>query len=250
MEPKLDLSLDQFKLKADEIRKLKTRMHKLLASDINKLKNAAFSTFFDVLQQHPEMTEAQIMDAFATSFNLPATETTLLKQHLSSMQRSVAKHRAALMKSVGVEAAEAVPLQQLQAMFQIDFPRINQGVNRQVINTIQRSIVQGRDSSALVFKALKETKVLTHQAQSLANTALAMFDNAHAHATAQAGGIDTFELVGAPPQRAWCVEHYEKQYTRAEIDEMDNGQGLEVYSSCGGYRCRHEWLAVPDFMID
>lgn len=31
----------------------------------------------------------------------------------------------------------------------------------------------------------------------------------------------------------------------AEIERMDNGQGISVRSSCGGYNCRHYWLAVP-----
>lgn len=33
-----------------------------------------------------------------------------------------------------------------------------------------------------------------------------------------------------------------KAYTRAEIDDMDNGQGLPVFTSCGGYNCRHSWI--------
>ncbi len=33
-----------------------------------------------------------------------------------------------------------------------------------------------------------------------------------------------------------------KSYTRAEIDEMDNGQIPNVFISAGGWRCRHQWL--------
>lgn len=32
-----------------------------------------------------------------------------------------------------------------------------------------------------------------------------------------------------------------KTWTRAEIDAMDNGQIPGVFTSCGGYRCRHQW---------
>lgn len=33
-----------------------------------------------------------------------------------------------------------------------------------------------------------------------------------------------------------------KTYTRAQIDDMDNGTGLPVFTSGGGYRCRHLWI--------
>lgn len=33
-----------------------------------------------------------------------------------------------------------------------------------------------------------------------------------------------------------------KTYTRAEIDELDNGQIPNVMITCGGWRCRHQWL--------
>lgn len=32
-----------------------------------------------------------------------------------------------------------------------------------------------------------------------------------------------------------------RTWTRAEIDAMDNGQIPNVFLSCGGYRCRHQW---------
>lgn len=31
--------------------------------------------------------------------------------------------------------------------------------------------------------------------------------------------------------------------TRAEIDALDNGQLPNVFFTCGGYRCRHQWVA-------
>jgi len=35
-----------------------------------------------------------------------------------------------------------------------------------------------------------------------------------------------------------------RTYTRAEIDAMENGQTLDVYTTCGGHNCRHKWVAV------
>jgi hypothetical protein len=33
----------------------------------------------------------------------------------------------------------------------------------------------------------------------------------------------------------------DKTYTRDQIDKMNNGQGLPVFTTFGGYRCRHIW---------
>jgi len=35
-----------------------------------------------------------------------------------------------------------------------------------------------------------------------------------------------------------------KDYTRAEIDDMSNGQIPNVFISAGGWRCRHQWLVA------
>jgi FMN-dependent NADH-azoreductase len=35
-------------------------------------------------------------------------------------------------------------------------------------------------------------------------------------------------------------------YTKDEIKTMDNGQTQDVFTTCGGYNCRHKWVAVSD----
>lgn len=56
---------------------------------------------------------------------------------------------------------------------------------------------------------------------------------------------ERYTYMGAPVDkvmRPFCRERYMKTYTRAEIDAMDNGQGLSVWESGGGWRCRHQWV--------
>lgn len=49
--------------------------------------------------------------------------------------------------------------------------------------------------------------------------------------------------------RPFCLKH-EKQaragttWTREQIDRMDNGQLPDVFTTCGGFRCRHQWLVA------
>jgi hypothetical protein len=37
-----------------------------------------------------------------------------------------------------------------------------------------------------------------------------------------------------------------KTWTREEIDRMNNGQGLPVFTTGGGYRCRHQFIVALD----
>jgi hypothetical protein len=44
--------------------------------------------------------------------------------------------------------------------------------------------------------------------------------------------------------RPFCrrLEEADKAYSRAEIGEMNNGQIVNVYLTCGGWNCRHVWI--------
>lgn len=55
---------------------------------------------------------------------------------------------------------------------------------------------------------------------------------------------------GDPVIRRFCKHLMQeaeqgRTWTRAEIDVMDNGQLPNVAVTCGGYECRHEWVACP-----
>lgn len=39
--------------------------------------------------------------------------------------------------------------------------------------------------------------------------------------------------------RPWCLRHVGRLFTRAQIDELDNGQIAPVFLTGGGYNCRH-----------
>lgn len=48
--------------------------------------------------------------------------------------------------------------------------------------------------------------------------------------------------------RPFCANHVGESYSLAELDKLDNGQGLSVRTSLGGYNCRH--YLVPDGSSD
>ncbi|MFA5322922.1 MAG: hypothetical protein WC373_09640, partial [Smithella sp.] len=78
------------------------------------------------------------------------------------------------------------------------------------------------------------------------NTAIAQFDSAYMHEVCEQAGIEKFLYDGMPAQRPFCKEHLGHVYTLEEIMQMDNGQGLDVLTSLGGYNCVHFWTPVVE----
>jgi hypothetical protein len=84
--------------------------------------------------------------------------------------------------------------------------------------------------------------------RTLAQTSLRQFNNELTLVSAEATGTTTFKYSGpiSPRTRPFCRAHAGKIFTLDEIDRMDNGQGLPVRSSLGGWNCRHIWVPAPD----
>jgi len=53
-------------------------------------------------------------------------------------------------------------------------------------------------------------------------------------------------VAGARP---FCRERVGKVYSIEEIRAMDNGQGLAVEYFCGGWNCRHRWVAFSGEVV-
>jgi hypothetical protein len=47
--------------------------------------------------------------------------------------------------------------------------------------------------------------------------------------------------------RDFCLDYAGRVMTRAEIDDLDNGQLSNVFLTGGGYNCRHVWMEVSQF---
>lgn len=84
------------------------------------------------------------------------------------------------------------------------------------------------------------TYVHTAMEQQLRETWVVAGDNA---------GVKTYHYEGPDDliTRPFCREQLDRggSYTLEEIRAMDNGQGLPVLESGGGWNCRHMW--IPDF---
>lgn len=86
--------------------------------------------------------------------------------------------------------------------------------------------------------------VQNHIARTITKTGSDAITQAKRINDALEAGIEYFKYIGPAPERKFCREHYNKVYSKAEIEQMDNGQGLPVLYYAGGYNCHHQWVGV------
>jgi hypothetical protein len=137
--------------------------------------------------------------------------------------------------------------EKLRAAYQVEFSaiedKLNFSVEQEFTKIIRQEYSYSRFRSELIKKDIGE-----FQASTLANTAVAQFDNAYMIENAQQAGVTKFIYDGTiiATTRDFCRERVGKTFTLAELEAMDNGQGLPVIPSLGGYNCRHYLTPIID----
>jgi hypothetical protein len=119
------------------------------------------------------------------------------------------------------------------------------------------AIALWRSTTQHLFTARPVTEIIEDLADALDREVAhvrGLYDTQIAVLGRQVEAIKTEDLGSSQPflyvgpldlkTRDFCIERVGKVFTRAEIDEMDNGQMGETFLTGGGYNCRHSWIAV------
>lgn len=180
-------------------------------------------------------------------FDIPATSKAEILKELKTAQAQIGQlwdgYFADSMELFNV--MDANDFEKLQALYNVDFPKIKESTREIILKEIGRA-ARAEASYDVVRSRLLKRGLGDAEARTLANTALAQFDNATMFEFAKQAGIEKFKYDGVlhPNSRPFCKEHLGKKYTLAQISKMDNMQGLPVSTSCGGYNCTHFWTPV------
>lgn len=128
-----------------------------------------------------------------------------------------------------------------------------------VSSTVMRSVIGGQELDVGQIVS-DNTDALASNLSTELNTTLAAFSRSVTAAKAQELGLELFLYVGPDDKvtREFCQDVLEGNdssefgitgrqppiYTKAEIENMDNGQGGDAMTDCGGYNCRHQWAPL------
>lgn len=137
--------------------------------------------------------------------------------------------------------------EKLRAAYKIDFSSVEDKLNFSVEQEFTK-ILKSDSSYSNLRNELRKKDIGEFQASTLANTAVSQFDNAYMIENAQQAGVTKYLYDGTiiATTRDFCRERVGRVFTLEELEAMDNGQGLPVIPSLGGYNCRHYLTPIID----
>ncbi len=172
-----------------------------------------------------------------SAFRLPPGEQQKLERAVRARMEEIAKARALDLPGEHIDA--------LIAARQISIGNIQHQMQADLQREVRRALVAGYGPDVL-RKRLEDRAF--GNAKTEAYTAVSRFNNLLTFENAAATGTQTFKYFGpvSAITRPFCRAHAGQVFTLQEIERMDNGQGLSVRESLGGYNCRHYWIPAND----
>lgn len=117
---------------------------------------------------------------------------------------------------------------------------LREGINEIFIDAIKKGELTKTIKNRLELKIGR----YRNYAETITRTAIRGFDVLAT--TLDEDELMEYEYTGPPAERPFCKHLLDsgKTYIKAEIDKMNNGQGLPVFSYGGGWNCRHRFTAT------
>lgn len=230
-----------------QIEKIKSDFQAKLEKNSPRYRRAIIRELDYLYKKHGKGDLQGFIDAVQKYFDIPGPEKALTIQALKESQQQISElWDDYFAESTDLfDAADPNTFEKLQALYKVDFSKIKSDAGEIITEEIRRTARAGRGYEVLRSRLLKRS-LGEAQSRTLAQTALAQFDNATMFEFAQQGGVEKFKYDGVlhTNTRPFCREHLGKKYTIDQIRKMDNHQGIPVETSCGGYNCTHFWTPV------
>lgn len=125
------------------------------------------------------------------------------------------------------------------------------GQGDEVAHSLWRSLSQwlftSRPTEDIIQDLADALDLLESDVRALFDTQVSIYGRqVEALATDALGPEQPFLYTGPidDATRDWCLERVGKVFSRAAIDQLDNGQLPNPFLTAGGYNCRHSWMAV------
>lgn len=121
----------------------------------------------------------------------------------------------------------------------------NAGTGVSVTTAINKALgfIESGDIDDAVLLVKKSARTARFRAETIVNTI--RLSRSRSATIREAKPDDKFRYTGpAFKARKFCTDRIGQIFTLAEIEAMDNGQGLPVKEFCGGYNCKHRWVRI------
>lgn len=143
---------------------------------------------------------------------------------------------------------ESIRVLTVQNIFDdVVLPTVAKNINDALLSmVVDTPIDQGLSNLALSLE--KSTGTL----QTEVRTKISQFGRSVNMIAADTVGIDHYLYTGPRDgiTRAFCRPLINKVVSKDQLSKLNNGQGLSVRSSGGGYNCRHSWSPVTKSFVE
>ncbi len=124
-------------------------------------------------------------------------------------------------------------------------PAMREKFDKGVFEVVRRGLVRGESEQTIQDRIKRLGRTQGQHIATISNTIQIGIARQGAMEQATSNGAKYYRYTGAKTNaRKFCDKHIGKVYSIDEIKKMDNGQGLPVEYFCGGYNCRHRWVAI------
>lgn len=140
-------------------------------------------------------------------------------------------------------------VQALKALYESSLLDEGDDVTKQLWQAMMRGIFGAQDVGSIVADLGDILDRTRPQIRTLYDTSISIFGR-QVEALQAGNDPETPFLYQGPDDektRDFCQERVGKVFTRAEIDQMDNGQLDNAFLTGGGYNCRHQWMEVSKY---
>lgn len=200
-------------------------------------------------QYSKDKTEIVLTDfaqRFINTLKVPATLRSQIEDELERVQLQISETWKEYFETETGKVLTDREVTNLLSSYQINFGEIEIA---STVETLAKQAVNKGTGYNQLRAELSKRSLGYSEVTTLANTAVAQFDNAVHIENAIQAGVQYYLYDGVIHNntRPFCKKNVNKVYTLDELRTMDNGQGLPVVTSCGGYNCTHYLTALIDY---
>lgn len=137
----------------------------------------------------------------------------------------------------------------LAAMKELQFADLF-SIGEEAARTIWRgtldAVVSARPMADVIADIEEALDATAAEARTIYDTGVSIFSRQveQLHTTGEPDELFLYAGPADSKTRTFCMKHVGKVFSRADIEEMDNGQLPDVMTTGGGYNCRHVWKRV------
>lgn len=139
-------------------------------------------------------------------------------------------------------------LNALRELVATDILRQGDVVARALYRSVRDSVLGGAPTDQVLERLAAQLDLEVREVRTLYDTATSTFGRVMEQ-QASDGTADELFLYAGPvdaKMRDFCRAHIGQVFTREAIVTLDNGQGLDVFLTGGGWNCRHVWMRLSD----